>query len=459
MSKATITIFTKRLPVFVYDEILRDINESIMIKSYVSKDKANIKSDLFSISIVKVEGNGLPMQYRGIRESLILLDGIEPTKKEILEFLDPSTNGSVKGCYFKYDDFMRISDITKYTNMAQYAFGVLHREYKKDIEDKIRERELEELTRKLQVFNEAKNVDDSKLVTKEQLKAIRNKHGKTVNPVNIFVLDVARCGQGNRTGMLIGNVSDNGIEVHDLFVFKQNMKFYEQAKVIYNLYVDYKPEYILLGEQGLSAGLVDVLIDDFGFGVLNKNDDRNDDKRVLYVMKDYTENSNYITSFLSILDKDKISLQKEVIPNVISNCTDLLCEELDNLNVFALTNGKLGLKKIQKDNDCGLAVCLLKLCWFANNYKSLIENEKHNNRIVQWNPSHIELSTGNKNVTLHRDSIKLVTYEDGVEFHRLVEKRYIVQVATDDARYDVEYLSHSEMINEYNRIKEFLGVK
>ena len=144
MSKATITIFTKRLPLFVYDEILRDINESIMVKSYVSKDKANIKSDLFSISIVKVEGNGLPMQYRGIRESLILLDGIEPTEKEILEFLDPSTNGSVKGYYFKYDDFMRISDITKYTNMAQYVFGVLHRGYKRDIEDKIKEREEEQ---------------------------------------------------------------------------------------------------------------------------------------------------------------------------------------------------------------------------------------------------------------------------------------------------------------------------
>lgn len=114
-----------------------------------------------------------------------------------------------------------------------------------------------------------------------------------------------------------------------------------------------------------------------------------DSERCLYGLKAQGINSDIIVNFMNYVDTGKLQLLEKVDSNLFDSSldlfqnkvlphiqTDFLVEEVGNVSVETLPNGKLTMKQNTKNIDKDRVSSLMYLLYYLEKYENNIQQEK-----------------------------------------------------------------------------------
>jgi len=202
----------------------------------------------------------------------------------------------------------------------------------------------------------------------------------TNNQTSIVIIEVIR----NKTGRILHLDCINLINISNALNFDAQAIEVKRIKKLYNAKV------VVVDANGVGSGCVDALmkeqIDPYNGEILpclnTMNSDalpeKSDAETCVYEIKAQTNNTEMIVNFINIVEsgklrllekrqdadydlKDKENYEENILPFLQ---TDLLVEEVSNLQLEHLNNGKLSIKKLIKRMNKDRFSAIEYVCWY-----------------------------------------------------------------------------------------------
>ena len=222
-------------------------------------------------------------------------------------------------------------------------------------------------------------------------------------------VDVARSSKSsnNQTSIMIGKVRrDKKGKIQKVQIvytanLPQGLNFKQQSLYIKKLKKMFDVQMVVIDANGLGIGLCDYLLEttidpitgeEFpAFDTINMDieSEEQDSERCLYGLKAQGINSDIIVNFMNYVDTGKLQLLEKVDSNLFDSSldlfqnkvlphiqTDFLVEEVGNVSVETLPNGKLTMKQNTKNIDKDRVSSLMYLLYYLEKYENNIQQEK-----------------------------------------------------------------------------------
>ena len=224
---------------------------------------------------------------------------------------------------------------------------------------------------------------------------IARSYNSSNNQSSIAVLKVFRDEQTNRI---------TNIQLVNLVYVPTFLNFTAQAVVLKRLKYIYNAKMVVVDINGLGKGCFeelfkehkDPLTGDYypcwdSINTEDKPDNPNDADRCLFGITSQGIQSDIIVNFIDVVESGKLQLlkkhtdnynlsDKEYIESVVAPMiqTDYLVEEISNLQLVHMSNGKLGLKQVTKRVDDDKAMATMYGLYYIMKYENNIIQPQQN---------------------------------------------------------------------------------
>ena len=221
-------------------------------------------------------------------------------------------------------------------------------------------------------------------------------------------VDVARSSKSsnNQTSIMVGKVKRDKkgkiqrVQIVYTTNLPQGLNFTQQSLYIKKLKKQFNVKVVVIDSNGLGIGLVDELLkptvdpitgEEFiAFDTINMDieSDEMDSEPCVYGIKAQGIQSEIIVNFMNYVEMgrlqllvkqdankldDKDLLENQLLPHIQ---TDFLIEEVSNVSVKTLSNGKLGIEQVSRSTDKDRLSALMYLLFYLEKYENETQKEK-----------------------------------------------------------------------------------
>lgn len=229
---------------------------------------------------------------------------------------------------------------------------------------------------------------------------------KEAKPNDEFYLgvDVARSQNtnNNQSSICVARVKRNrdrtkiiSIDIVNIINIPNILNFSTQASIVKKVKRRYNAQAVVMDGNGLGSGLIDECLKESYDPITNESlgcwDTINDDnipefpdeaEKILYNLKAQSVQSKVVTNFIDMVDSKKLRLlcnkqlndfsiaEQDDFENEVSPFleTDCLFEEVANLKLKQLGNGKVTIEKVVKKLDKDRVSALIYVLWYINEF-------------------------------------------------------------------------------------------